>query len=62
MNLLLIGMSLSTLFRLFFPLVDPSRYVLWIAAAGVLWILSFCLFAVTFIPMLWSSRVDGKAG
>lgn len=62
MNLLLIGMSLSTLFRLFFPLFDPSRYALWIAAAGGLWILSFSLFAITFIPMLWSPRVDGKAG
>jgi uncharacterized protein involved in response to NO len=62
MTLILAGMSLSTIFRLFFPLFDPSHYSLWIAAAGGLWIFSFGLFAATFVPMMLTSRVDGKAG
>jgi len=62
MGLLLIGMSLATMFRLFFPLLDPSHYSWWIAIAGSLWIASFGLFAFTFFPMLIRPRVDGKPG
>jgi uncharacterized protein involved in response to NO len=62
MTLLLVGMALSTLFRLFFPLLDPAHYTWWIAAAGALWMVSFGLFAFTFFPMLVAPRIDGKPG
>lgn len=62
MGLLLIGISVSTLFRLFFPLLDPAHYAWWVAIAGGLWIASFCVFAFTFFPMLVAPRVDGKPG
>jgi uncharacterized protein involved in response to NO len=62
MSLLLVGISVSTIFRLFFPLLDPSHYSWWVAIAGGLWIASFCVFAFTFFPMLVAPRVDGKPG
>jgi len=62
MTLLLIGMLLSTIFRLFFPLLDPSHYPLWVAMAALFWMISFGLFALLFTPMLLRPRVDGKPG
>jgi uncharacterized protein involved in response to NO len=62
MTLLLIGMVSSAVFRLFFPLLDPGHYALWVAIAAGFWIASFALFAITFAPMLVSPRVDGKPG
>jgi uncharacterized protein involved in response to NO len=57
---LLLAMALTTAVRLFFPLMDPANYRFWIATSGVMWIISFSLFAFFFIPMLVSKRKDDK--
>jgi uncharacterized protein involved in response to NO len=62
MSLLLTGMVITTSIRIFMPLLDPDHYRLWIAASGLMWIISFALFAVVFIPLLVSPRADGKPG
>jgi uncharacterized protein involved in response to NO len=61
MTLLLVGMVLTTTVRVFFPLVDPRNYQLWITVAGALWIASFTLFSIIFIPMLSGPRVDTES-
>lgn len=44
--------------RVFFPIVDSGNYMLWIAVSQILWILSFLIFAVVFLPMLWKPRME----
>jgi uncharacterized protein involved in response to NO len=56
MTLLLAGMVLTTIIRIFLPLANPSWYRVWIGAAGITWIISFALFALVFSPMLWRPR------
>jgi uncharacterized protein involved in response to NO len=62
MSLLLGSMVLATAIRLFMPLLDSGHYQFWIAISGLIWIISFVLFAVVFIPLLIRPRVDGKYG
>ena len=57
---LLIGMALTAVIRVFLPLIDPGHYTLWITVSGVMWIVSFTLFAIIFVPMLVRPRVDDK--
>jgi uncharacterized protein involved in response to NO len=48
--------------RVFVPLVDPARYVLWIGMSQVFWMAAFVLFLYVYLPMLIKPRVDGKFG
>jgi uncharacterized protein involved in response to NO len=58
MTLLLAGMVLTTIIRIFLPLANPAWYRVWIGAAGITWIICFALFALVFSPMLWRPRAD----
>jgi uncharacterized protein involved in response to NO len=60
MAFLLGAMVLTTTIRIFFPLMDPGNYQLWITVSGIMWIISFSLFSIIFIPMLSRQRVDAK--
>lgn len=60
-TILLTFMVLTTTVRVFSPLVDPQNYQLWITVAGTLWIASFTLFSIIFIPMLSGPRVDTES-
>ena len=55
---ILLGMVLAAIIRIFTPLADPAHYALWIALAGLAWIVSFALFALVFMPMLLKPRTD----
>jgi len=56
--LLLLGMVLALMLRVFLPLVDMANYGLWILLSGSVWIATFCLFLLVFAPMLLRPRVD----
>lgn len=58
MMVLLAGMGLTATIRIFFPLMDAANYKLWITVAGIVWIGTFSLFSLVFIPMLLRPRVD----
>jgi uncharacterized protein involved in response to NO len=60
MAFLLGAMVLTTTIRIFFPLMDPGHYQLWITVSGIMWIISFSLFSIIFIPMLLRPRADTK--
>ena len=47
--------------RVFFPLIDSGSYMLWIAISQILWILSFLIFAIIFLPMLWKPSIEKRA-
>jgi len=59
-TLLLLGMVLALIIRVFLPLVDMAHYGLWIVLSGSVWIATFCLFLVVFAPMLLRPRVDSQ--
>lgn len=46
--------------RIFLPLADPVNYPVWVAVAGIIWIISFLLFTIAFAPMLLRKRVDAE--
>jgi len=46
--------------RVFFPLVDPSDFIVWIALSQVLWIISFSMFLYVYFPMLVQAEVGGE--
>jgi uncharacterized protein involved in response to NO len=59
-TLLLLGMLLSVLFRVFPTMVESPQYALWVTLSGFFWILTFTLFVVVFAPMLLQPRVDAE--
>jgi len=46
--------------RVFFPLIDISLYQSWIGVSQLLWILSFLIFAVVYLPMLFRPSIEKK--
>jgi uncharacterized protein involved in response to NO len=62
MTVLLVSMVLTATIRIFLPMLDPSHYQFWITASGLMWIITFTMFAIVFIPLLVKPRVDGKEG
>ncbi|MCW8902823.1 NnrS family protein [Sedimenticola sp.] len=55
-------LNLAALFRVFGPVLLPGQYTMWVHLSGGIWIISFLLFAVIYVPMLTQPRVDGKPG
>jgi uncharacterized protein involved in response to NO len=51
----------GAIIRVFFPLIDIDSYQIWIGVSQLLWILSFLIFAVVYLPMLFSPRIDKEA-
>lgn len=52
----------AAVLRVFVPLLAPAYYALWVGLSQLSWILAFALFALFYIPMLVSPRVDGQPG
>ncbi len=46
--------------RVFLPLIDISRYQTWIGASQLLWLLSFLIFAIVYLPMLFRPGIEKK--
>lgn len=55
-------MVLVFVFRVLLPMVDMSHYMLWIMIAQTAWILSFALFCISYLPLLFKPRPDGLFG
>lgn len=60
-TLLLLGMILTVVLRVFLPLIDVAHYTYWVIAAGLAWIATFVFFALVFAPMLIRPRADAGA-
>lgn len=48
--------------RVFVPLVVPQYYLAAVMVSGALWTLAFAIYFVTYAPLLWRARLDGKPG
>ncbi len=53
---------IAAVVRTFFPMLDETRYILWIGLSQVFWVAAFGLFVVTYFYVLISPRPDGKWG
>ncbi len=57
-RLLLLGAAI----RIFGPLFNSTNYVIWIGLSQAIWIISFFIFTVIYLPILSKPRVDGQFG
>jgi len=62
MTLAFVAINLAALIRVALPLVFPEAYAMGMAAAGLVWMAAFGLFAAIYAPILLRPRVDGKPG
>jgi uncharacterized protein involved in response to NO len=62
MSLAFVAVNLAALIRVGVPLFFPAAYAQGMAAAGLMWMAAFGLFAVIYTPILLRARVDGKPG
>lgn len=53
---------LGAIFRVIAPLIETENYIIWIGISQVLWILSYLIFVITYLPMLIKPRIDGQFG
>jgi uncharacterized protein involved in response to NO len=54
--------NIATALRVFGPMILAEKYNLWVHISGGLWIISFLLFTIVYLPMLMKPRADGKEG
>jgi len=47
--------------RVFFLLIDISSYKMWTGISLLLWILSFLIFAIVYLPILFRPGLEKKA-
>ncbi|KHD05759.1 NnrS family protein [Candidatus Thiomargarita nelsonii] len=52
----------GSIVRIFFPLIDISLYIYWIALSQFFWILGFGGFLYVYFPILIYPRIDGHYG
>jgi len=62
MPLAFVLLTLAAVVRVFLPMVEMGRYVLWINLAGGLWMMAFFIFVFYYTPMLLTPRIDGRPG
>lgn len=53
---------LAAFFRVIVPLFNLQNYVLWVGLSQLLWIASFLVFLLVFLPILIKPRIDGRPG
>lgn len=62
LKLVFISLLTGAVIRVIFPLILNQYYGYWIGIAQLLWIVSFGIMLVVYIPMLIKARVDGRPG
>lgn len=62
LTLIFITLSVGALVRVILPLFFNSFYTVWIALSQGLWVMSFILLSIIYVPILFKPRVDGRSG
>lgn len=57
-----VSIVLAVAVRVFGPALLPMSYTTIMVVAGSLWVLTFLLFTIVYVPILLGPRVDGKTG
>lgn len=60
LNAAFVAVNAAALIRVFFPLLWPSAYGLWMMVSGLLWAGAFAVFLIVQGPMLLRPRADGR--
>lgn len=58
----LVALILSTIVRVFLPMIDMLHYNWWLAISYILWMVAFVLFLIIYTPILSKPRIDGHPG
>ena len=58
----LLLLSAGAVTRVLLPLLLPALYPSWVIISGLLWVLAFVMFCITFFPYWSKPRVDQKYG
>lgn len=53
---------LVALTRVILPLFSPQYYEVWVGLSQFLWIITFSLFSMVYLPLLTKPRADGQSG
>ncbi len=61
-ELAFVALNLGVAVRVFGPMLNDSIYTFWVHLSGGLWIISFTIFAIVYLPILSKPRADGKPG
>ena len=56
------GIALSAVVRVFVPLFAIAWHFDALIISGALWTIAFAIFLIVYVPVLFSPRIDGKAG
>lgn len=59
---LFITIILGAIVRVFFPMLLPEQYLIWIISSQALWLIAFLLFVITYAPILVTARIDNQFG
>lgn len=54
--------NLVPLIRVFGPIIFPNQYNIWLDISGLLWIITFIIFSIVYLPILLQPRTDGRPG
>ena len=54
--------ALSAICRVFLPMVNMEKYLLWVSISQLLWIIGFTIFLLIFFSTLLRPRIDGTPG
>ena len=54
--------AIGSVIRVVLPMFDAGHYMLWMGVSQVLWMLTFSLFLLAFLLMLFQPRTDGQFG
>ena len=60
--LIFVPLTAGAVIRVFSPILDESKYVLWIGVSQVLWMIAFGLYLLFYFRILVSPRPDAKWG
>ena len=60
--LIFVPLTAGAVIRVFSPILDESKYVLWIGVSQVLWMIAFGLYLLFYFHILVSPRPDAKWG
>ena len=54
------ALRVGALLRLVAPLIEPTRYLLWIGLSHARWIAELAVFLITYLPVLWNPVSETK--
>ncbi len=60
--IIFIPLITSTCIRVFFPILDESKYIVWMGVSQILWMIAFGLYLFFYFRILVSPRPDTKWG